>query len=123
MDKIIGGMEMQDVNGKIQVKGKEYPLVFNLNVMEKIQQEYKTLDNWGALTDGKNGEPNAKAVIFGFTEMINEGIDIQNEGQGTKEPFLTTKQVGRIITEYGLREATTQLNNTVVASTQTTEKN
>lgn len=116
-------MEMQDVNGKIQVKGKEYPLVFNLNVMEKIQQEYKTLDNWGALTDGKNGEPNAKAVIFGFTEMINEGIDIQNEEQGTKEPFLTTKQVGRIITEYGLREATTQLNNTVVASTQTTEKN
>ena len=123
MDKIIGGMGMQDVNGKIQVKGKEYPLVFNLNVMEKIQQEYKTLDNWGALTDGKNGEPNAKAVIFGFTEMINEGIDIQNEEQGTKEPFLTTKQVGRIITEYGLREATTQLNNTVVASTQTTEKN
>ena len=123
MDKIIGGMGMQDVNGKIQVKGKEYPLVFNLNVMEKIQQEYKTLDNWGALTDGKNGEPNAKAVIFGFTEMINEGIDIQNEEQGTKEPFLTTKQVGRIITEYGLREATTQLNNTVIASTQTTEKN
>lgn len=114
---------MQDINGKIQLKDKTYPLVFNLNVMERIQEEYKTLDNWGALTDGKSGEPNAKAVIFGFTEMINEGIDIQNEKEGTKEPFLTTKQVGRIITEYGLREATTQLNETVIASTKSSEKN
>ena len=114
---------MQDINGKIQLKDKTYPLVFNLNVMERIQEEYKTLDNWGALTDGKNGEPNAKAVIFGFTEMINEGIDIQNEEKGTNEPFLTTKQVGRIITEYGLREATTQLNETVIASTKSSEKN
>ena len=114
---------MKDYKFDFELDNKKYTLVFNLNVMEKIQQEYKTLDNWGGLTDGKNGEPNARAVIFGFTEMINEGIDIQNEDQGTKEPFLTTKQVGRIITEYGLREATTQLNNTVIASTQTTEKN
>lgn len=114
---------MKDINGKLQLDDKEYPLVFNLNVMENIQDEYGTLDKWGALTDGRDGEPNAKAVIFGFTQMINEGIDIQNDEQGTNEPFLTKKQVGRIITKYGLVEATKTLNQTVVESTQSNEKN
>lgn len=114
---------MKDINGKIQLNDKEYPLVFNLNVMETIQDEYGSLDKWGNLTDGTEGEPNAKAVIFGFTEMINEGIDIQNEEQGTNEPFLTKKQVGRLITQYGLIEATKTLNQTFIESTKSDEKN
>lgn len=115
---------MKDYNGKIQYKDKEYNLVFNLNVMEVIQEEYGTLDEWGALTDGsRNGEPNAKAVIFGFTQMINEGIDIENEENGTDIKPLTLKQVGRIITEVGLAEATKTMNDTVVESTKSAEKN
>lgn len=114
---------MKDINGKLQYNGKEYPLVFNLNVMESIQEEYGTLEHWGELTDGKSGEPNAKAVIFGFTQMINEGIDMENEESEEKKAFLTLKQVGRLITNYGLMEATKALNGTVVASTQSNEKN
>ena len=114
---------MKDINGTLQYNGKDLPFVFNLNVMEKIQEEYKTLDKWATLTDGTKGEPNAKAVIFGFTEMINEGIDIQNENNGTNEPFYTKKQVGRIITEIGLAKSTQTLNETVVESTQSNEKN
>ena len=143
---------MKDINGKIQYKGKTYRLVFNLNVMERVQEEYGSLEQWGNLTDGsayaqreyeKNhtgkfkpwdeltekekegykGEPDAKAVIFGFTEMINEGIDIDNEENGTDEKPLTLKQVGRLITDIGLVNATSTLNETVVASTQSDEKN
>lgn len=114
---------MKDINGKIKYKDKEYSIVFNLNVMEAIQEEYGTLDKWGSLTDGTNGEPNAKAVIFGFMQMINEGIDIENEEKGTDINPFTLKQVGRIITEVGLIEATKKLNETVVDSTQSTEKN
>ncbi len=141
---------MKDINGQIQYKGVSYRLVFNLNVMEAIQEEYGTLDNWGALTDGTAyaqkeyekagkkkpwdeltpkekaefvGEPDAKAVIFGFTEMINEGIDIDNEENGTDIKPLTIKQVGRLITEVGLANATNTLNETVVASTKSDEKN
>ncbi len=115
--------EMKDFNGEIQYKDKTLKLVFNLNVMENIQNEYETIDKWGALTDGSenDGEPNAKAVIFGFREMINEGIDIQNEENGTNEPFLTLKQVGRIITEVGLANATKVLNDTVIESTKDDE--
>lgn len=123
MNKIIGGIGMKDINGKIKYKDKEYSIVFNLNVMEAIQEEYGTLEKWGSLTDGSNGEPNAKAVIFGFMQMINEGIDIENEEKGTDIKPFTLKQVGRIITEVGLMEATKKLNETVVDSTQSTEKN
>ena len=115
---------MKDINGEIQYKDKTYKLVFNLNVMERIQSEYGSLDKWGSLTDGtENGEPDAKAVIFGFTEMLNEGIDIDNEENGSDIKPLTLKQVGRIITEIGLANATERLNKTVVESTQTDEKN
>ena len=114
---------MKDINGKIQYKEKEYKLVFNLNVMESIQQEYGTIDKWAALTDGKAGEPDARAVIFGFKEMINEDIDIENEEHGTDIKPLTHKQVGRIVTEAGLMESTRILNDTVIESTRDTEKN
>ena len=114
---------MKDINGKIQYKGKEYSIVFNLNVMEAIQEEYGTIEKWGALTDGSSGEPNAKAVIFGFTQMINEGIDIANEEREEKEKPLTLKQVGRLITEFGLDNAANKLNQTVIDSTKSVEKN
>ena len=115
---------MKDINEKIQYKDKEYSLVFNLNVMEIIQEKYGTLEEWGNLTDGsKNGEPDAKAVIFGFTAMLNEGIDIENEENGSDIKPLTLKQVGRIITEIGIADATNTLNKTVVESTKSEEKN
>lgn len=114
---------MKEMRNEIEYKGTKYNLVFNLNVMEVIQDEYGTLEEWGKLTDGSNGEPNAKAVVFGFTAMLNEGIDIDNEKNGTTNPFLTHKQVGRILTEIGLREATLKMNNTVIESTKSEEKN
>ena len=114
---------MKDFNGKIQYKGKDYRLVFNLNVMEAIQEKYGTVDKWAELTDGASGEPDAKAIIFGFREMINEGIDIANEENGTKDKPFTLKQVGRLITEVGIAEATATLNKTVVDSTKSEEKN
>ena len=114
---------MKDYENTLHYKGKDYKLVFNLNVMEEIQDFYETVDKWAELTDGTNGEPNAKAVIFGFHAMINEGIDIENEENGTDIKPMTLKQVGRMITEVGLREATTALNDTVVNSTKIEEKN
>ena len=115
---------MRDFSKNLDYKGKTYKLVFNLNVMEAIQMEYGTLDHWGELTDGtEKGEPDAKAVIFGFTEMINEGIDIDNEENGTNDAPLTLKQVGRMITEIGLGNATKTLNETVIESTKGDGKN
>lgn len=114
---------MKEMKNEIEYKGQKYSLVFNLNVMEAIQEEYGTIGKWGSLTDGTDGEVSAKAVKFGLTEMLNEGIDIDNETNGTNIEPLTLKQVGRILTEIGLQEATKKLNDTVVESTKSDEKN
>ena len=115
---------MKDVNGTINYKGREYKLVFNLNVMEVIQEEYGTIEKWGELTDGTiTGEGNAKAVKFGFAAMLNEGIDIENDDNGTDVKHFTLSQVGRMLTEIGLDKATGVLNQTVIESTKSEEKN
>lgn len=114
---------MKDFVNEIHYKGETYKLVFNLNVMEIIQEEYGTVEKWGELTDGASGEPNAKAIIFGFREMLNEAIDIENDEKGTERKPLTLKQVGRIVTEIGFENATEALNETVVESVKSDEKN
>ena len=114
---------MKDYNGKIQYRDKELTLVFDLNVIEAIQEEYGSLDAWGELTYNASDEPNIKAFIFGLTEMLNEGIEIHNDETGLFEPLFTHKQVGRIITEVGLENATQALHRTVIDSTDNDEKN
>lgn len=116
---------MKEISKTLEYKGKNYKLVFNLNVMEVIQDKYGTLENWGKLTDGaeNDGEPNAKAVIFGITAMLNEGIDIENEENGTKEKMLTNKQVGRMITDIGLQSSAQLMNGVVIDSTKSCGKN
>ena len=114
---------MKEISSKVEYKGRTYRIVFNLNVMEKIQEEYKTVDNWAALTDGKSGEVDIKALIFGITEMMNEAIDIDNEDNGKNEPFLTHKQVGRIVTEIGFAKAAEKMNDLVLESVKDDSKN
>lgn len=108
---------MKDYKFEFELDGKTYSLVFNLNVMEAIQNKYGSVQKWGRLTDNKNGkEPNAKALIFGFTEMINEAIDMENEEKKTNEPLLTLKQVGRIITRAGIQESAKKINQAITES-------
>lgn len=114
---------MKDYKITFKLEDKEYPAIFNLNVMEAIQEEYGTVSKWAELTDGSTGEPNAKALIFGYTAMINEAIDIENDEKGTKSPLLTKKQVGRLITRVGLQSSAETLNKAIVEATKSEEKN
>ena len=43
---------MKDVKKELQVNGINYALVFNLNVMEAIQEQYGSVELWGDYTDG-----------------------------------------------------------------------
>lgn len=113
---------MQDTMKHINSKGVEYPLVFNLNVMEKIQEKYGSYEKWGDLTDGKDREINVGALKFGILEMINEGIDIENENKEIKRDFLTDKQVGRIITDIGMENLAKKMQETVIDSTKNDEE-
>ena len=95
---------MKDVISHFTVNEKTYPLAFTLNVLEEIQEEYGSYEEWGRLTDSKEKEVNIKALKFGIKAMINEGIDIENENKEEKQAFVDSKLVGRIITDLGLKE-------------------
>ena len=107
---------MYNITKHINYKGIDYPLVFNLNVIEKIQEKYGSYEKWGEMTEGKEDEVNIGALKFGITEMINEGIDIENETAEIKREFLTEKQVGRIITEIGVQKMADRVQETVIES-------
>ena len=112
---------MKEFNGKIRYKDKDYTLVFNLNVMEEIQQEYGSVQAWADATDKE--EPDAKAVKFGFCAMINEGIDIENEDNGSNIPKFTLRQIGRMLSEVGMKNVTSVMTETVIESSKGEEKN
>ena len=114
---------MKDYKFDLEVEGKPYKLIFNLNVMQEIQEEYETLEKWGELTDGKSGEVNVKALIFGLAAMMNEAIEIKNDEEGSNDPLLTKKQVGRLITKAGVENSVKKLNEAIVEGTKSEAKN
>lgn len=107
-------------NPEFEFNGKKYTLVFNLNVMEAIQDKYGTLTKWGEATGANGDEPQISAIIDGYEIMLNEGEEITHEEDF--KPF-THKQVGRIISGIGLQKATELLNEVVRESTASEEKN
>lgn len=115
---------MIDKVNYLETKTEKYPLVFSLNVMEAIQDKYGSIDKWSSLIQ-KNGEPDIKALKFFITEAINEGIEIENEKNNEKRKSVTSKQVGRILTEVGLSDTANKIMTTISESIQTddTSKN
>ncbi len=114
---------IKDYKFELENEGKTYELIFNLNVMQEIQEEYGTLAKWGELTDGKSGETNIKALVFGLTRMVNEATEIRNEETGSCDAILTEKQVGRLITKVGIQQSTEKLNQAIVEGTKNEAKN
>ena len=112
---------MKDISKTLEYRGKTYKIVFNLNVMELIQDRFGTVEAWGEAMSSEQGkEPKASDIIYGFWCMINEGIDIDNEDKPENERIkpLTLKQVGRMLTEVGINEAAGQMKDLVVDSTK-----
>ena len=101
----------------IETKTRKYPLVFNLNVMEEIQEKYGSIAEWGKITQG-NGEPKVKDLKVGIMAMINEAIDIENEENKTNEPILTEKEVGRIMSKVGIATIVNKIREITIASTK-----
>ena len=111
---------MQNKLTYIEAKDRRYPMVFNINVMEEIQEAYGSISAWGSIVENAGGgEPKVKDLKVGLTMMINEAIDIENENTNGNAPMLTSKQVGRLITEVGFAEITKKIQELTVASTNT----
>ena len=135
---------MKDISDTLVYKGVEYPLVFNINVLEEIQQEYGTFAKWldlitgdveerrtgetvevetptGEIVTVEKGEPDIKAIKFAYFQMINEGLDIENDEKGEKREPVTMRFIGRMFTEIGLDEMVKKLNTLALESNQSGE--
>lgn len=90
---------MIDKKMVIKLRGNEYPMAFNLNVIEAIQEKYGTIVNWqDKMTPAKDGEAQFKDIKWTLMSFINEGIEIENDENEEKRPLITEKQLGRLIT-------------------------
>ena len=108
----------------IETKKEKFPFAYTLNVMEALQSEYGSLDEWANLIEPKEeGEPNLKALLFFFKEAINEGIEIENEESTTPRALIDNKKAGRIISEIGFDEAGKKLKDLVVDVGNETDSN
>ena len=114
---------MKDKINYFEVNGTKYPLCCNLNVLEAIQEKYGSMTTWGEIVENKAGkEPKIKDLKYGFMVMINEAIDIENENLEEKRQLLTEKQVGRLLTELGIAEATKKIEELSISSNSTGEE-
>lgn len=106
----------------IETEKSTYPMVFNLNVMEEIQDKYGSMEKWSEAVQG-HGEPNVRGLKDGIMIMVNEAIDIHNEETpDDKIPFVTGKQIGRIISEVGIGKITDKIKEITIKSTDTGEE-
>ena len=113
---------MQNKLTYIKTNDRDYPIVFNINVMEEIQEVYGSVSAWGGIVENaEGGEPKVKDLKIGLMLMINEGIDIENERTGKNDPMVDAKHVGRLISDVGFQAITDVIKNVTVASTKTEE--
>lgn len=111
---------MKDKMGHLKTDKREYPICFNLNVLEEIQNRYGSLSKWGEICENtENNEPNIKEFKIGLMLMINEAIEIENETCNEKKELVNEKQVGRIISDVGYESMKEIILNLSSDSTKT----
>ena len=95
---------MRDVFKHFKIGEIEYPFCFNINVVEKLQEEYGSITKWNECLQSEKGSEQIKALKCMMSESINEGIDMENIERNENRPFISLKETGRIIS--GLDDAT-----------------
>jgi hypothetical protein len=126
---------MKDIFEHLTVGKKEYPFVFNINVIQSILDKYGSLNKWSELIVTKGSKSNdispemMEALRFMCTECINEGIDMENDPEDPhyikrdiQRAFITEKQAGRIMS--AIEDFNGFALNTIIKSNDTgKEKN
>ena len=101
----------------------EYPVAFDINVLEELQDKYGSVDEVKNILEPSDGkEVKLKDLKFVFLIMINEGIDIENEEKNTDRKFITDKKVGRLLTEAGIKNMSNQLKDVIITSNNSNEE-
>lgn len=102
---IINELELE----QIKVGEVKYPLAYNLNVQARLQKEYGSLRKWLEKIapqkkdkEDEEQEVDIEAVIITARELINEGINIENDNLIEKRPYISKEEAGRIVSRVGI---------------------
>jgi hypothetical protein len=137
---------MKNVFKHLTANGKEYPFVFNINVIQAITENYgkenenekkeNGIEKWAELVQPSDGSmPDLEALKFFCREAINEGIDMENDPDDehyikreTPRAFINDKQAGRIISAAGgfekfAMDTVKESNDTGIEKNLITEQN
>ena len=94
---------------QIKVGEVKYPLAYNLNVQARLQKEYGSLKKWLEKIapqkkdkEDEEQEVDIEAVIITARELINEGINIENDNLIEKRPYVSKEEAGRIVSRVGI---------------------
>jgi hypothetical protein len=102
--------------------GEKFPLAFTINVTRALQAKYGDPNKvFELIKDAQN--PDLSALVFLFLEAINEGIDIENEKLEVPRPFLSEKQVGRILSDSDMAQSMKTMFELIKKSTPDMSKN
>ncbi len=103
----------------IELGGKEYPIYCDMAVLEAVQEEYGTVNEFekkligikGYKTQKVNGEeknvpiytdPSVKAIRIAAFHMINEAIDVENEERHEQTPHVSMAEIKRAKQNAGM---------------------
>ena len=60
----------------LKTKSEIFPFTYSLNVMEALQNEFGSLNEWSDMVEPKDGsEPKIKALLFFFKEAIPSSVE------------------------------------------------
>lgn len=96
---------MKEKETIFEVNGKEYKAIFNLNVMQSIQMEYGTFEEWGKRTDGIAYDENGEKILL----LDEKGQPVtrkeKNEaGEEIEVDVYETKEVDIKALIFGIKE-------------------
>ena len=92
----------------IELSGDKIPLMCNLGVLEELQDEFGTIQDFISKIAPLNDDgqidfktvredwlPDAHALVYALPRMISEGIEVYNENHKNKIEKMTPKEIFR----------------------------
>lgn len=103
---------------KFTFKDNKYCLVFDLYVMNQLQDVYGTLYNWAT----KIGEEDFNALLVTFTFMLNEGAKIMRDEGKIDYNFPKLKSIAKIAITKNIYSSIISVIKTSLGNTKNSKK-
>lgn len=88
---------IKDKPVKLTLNGVTYDLVFNLNVMEDVFDQYESFEALNRDLISKKDKARIKAIKVTLKALIDDAVSFHNETHTEKLSHLSIEQIGRLL--------------------------